>query len=127
MKGTFCFRKRVACGLIALVMAVLILPGTVEAASKSGTYDGCRYTVTATKNRNYGSGSGVYADTRKSMALTVKFYYTRTDNQDSHVEARRSGTTSVSAATGIPSKLREARYTSADLYIAGATFSVNGY
>lgn len=127
MKETFCFRKRVAYEMIALVMAVLILPGTVEAASKSGTYDGFRYTVTATKHNTYGSGSGVYADTRKTLALTVIFFYTRTDNQDLSLKKQVSGSASVSATTGTPSKLREARYTSADLYIGGVNFAVNAY
>ena len=61
--------------MMALMLAVLAVPGTAEAATKSGTLDGVTYTVGATCDYNKGSGYGRYFDFRKSLGLTVTFFY----------------------------------------------------
>ncbi len=114
--------------MMALMLAVLAVPGTAEAAVNSGILDGVTYEVGATANRNYGTGYGRYVDVRKSMALTVTFHYKDpSTSRMTSTSARSSGTTYVSATTSKIDRIDICcNKTVSELYLGGRTFTATG-
>lgn len=122
----FKMTKKKAAGCIA-ALSLLMVPCTALAGSATENYvlDGVTVTVGATRNDFSGNGYGRYADTRKTMALTVTFSYLDYEGKKQDKVGQASGTTYVSATTPHGSRMVEGtKSTKSVVYIAGNYYSV---
>ena len=125
-RNAFKMTKKKVVGCIA-VLSLLMVPCTALAGSATQNYvlDGVTVTVGATRNDFSGNGYGRYADTRKTMDLTVTFSYLDYDDVRQNRVGRAGGTTYVTATTPHGSRMVEGtKSTTSVVYIAGNYFDV---